>query len=220
MRETRIAEEILVEAREEQLRLASHVSRSDSPFASSRYIIGVDVSYMKTQAFTCAVVLDSESLQVVQTERRTSKCDVPYISGFFYLREAPLILDILKRIEYQGPVLIDGNGILHPRRMGLASYVGVKMNIPTIGIAKGLLCGKVGQREGDSALITEGSEILAAAVWLGKRKHPVYVSTGHKVSLPTCIEIVRRSSKYGNPESLRKAHLCAKQIRGLKENPF
>ncbi len=209
-------EETLQDAREEQLGLASLVSMTDDPLVNSKYIIGVDVSYNDTEAFVCAAIFNSETKQIVQRVRKNSRCDFPYISGFFYLREAPLIIDIINEIEYQGPILIDGNGILHPRRMGLASYVGVKLNKPTIGVAKRLLLGDMNERRKDEAMVVDGDVELGAALWLGKRKHPVYISIGHRVSLATAICIVQTSSVYGIPEPLRQAHLCSKLMRTQK----
>ncbi|MFW9933435.1 MAG: endonuclease V [Candidatus Thorarchaeota archaeon] len=200
-------------AEEEQLKLAKQVSNIDSPMVGSKYIIGVDVAYQDTNAFACAVVQDGESMEIVEIEKRKSICDVPYRSGFFYLREAPLIIEILKELKHQGPVLIDGNGILHPRRMGLASYVGVKMNIPTIGVAKKLMLGIVGTRKDNVAPIINDSEQLGVAFWSTKGRRPVYVSIGHRISLKTAIGIVGKVSQHRIPEPLRQAHLGSQDMR-------
>ncbi len=96
---------------------------------------------------------------------------------------------------------------------GLASYVGVKLDVPTIGVAKNLLLGELGLREDEMAPIIDDGETIGAAVWSGKRKSPIYVSIGHKISLDTAIEIVKSCSIYRIPEPLRCAHICASNER-------
>ncbi len=213
MEHTNRIEDVLQAAEKEQLELALLVSKVDSSLVNSRYITGVDVSYEDVRAFTCAVVLDVESMEIVQKETKISICNTPYISGFFYLREAPLIIDILNDIKYEGSILIDGNGILHPRRMGLASYVGIKMNNPTVGVAKKLMLGEVGIRQGKKAPIMLNNEQLGMAFWAPKRRKPFYVSVGNRISLDSAADIIERVTLQGTPEPLRQAHLGSKTLR-------
>ncbi len=205
-------DERIRDAEEEQLRLASRVSRVDDPSFDDNVIIGVDVSYDDVFGFACAKALDSSSMQVIETQNLVTPYTVPYISGFFALREAPILMELIKSMKSRGVVMIDSNGILHPRKMGMASYIGVKMNIQTIGVAKTLLIGEVGDRTEDIAPIVHDGEQLGMAIWLGERQHPVYVSIGHRISLESAVRIVKKASIYGNPEPLRLAHICSKEL--------
>jgi deoxyribonuclease V len=194
-----------------QLKMSRFVGRTDSFEWDGQKVIGVDVSYDNDIAFGCAIELDIVNRSVTKRETHRSKCEFPYIPGHFYLREGPIVKELLRKFE-KNIVLIDGNGILHPRRFGLASYVGVILNIPTIGVAKSLLLGDIGDREEDYAFVTDDKEVIGAAVWLGSKKKPVYVSIGHKVSLTTAIAIVRETASHGNPEPLRQAHICSRDL--------
>ena len=153
--------------------------------------------------------MDISTQSILQKEKLTAECEYPYIPGHFHLREAPVIIELLARFE-KCLVLIDGNGILHPRRMGLASYVGVKLDIPTIGVAKKLLLGTVEKSDENEAPVMDNSERIGSAVWLHEKKRPIYVSIGHKVSLETAVRVVRMSAIFGYPEPLRQAHLCSR----------
>ncbi len=188
----------------EQLRLAKLVKREDD-LPSEAIVTGIDVSYSGNKAIGCAVISNYQTRINLGIITHETTPETRYIPGLFQLREGPIILELLKRIDHPGIVLIDGNGILHPRRFGLASYIGLKKDIPTIGIAKRLMIGEIAQRSKDSADIIHNNEVVGRAVWLGKRK-PVYVSIGHRISLDSAVKIVHETCVDGYPEVLRKAH--------------
>ncbi|MFW9908831.1 MAG: endonuclease V [Candidatus Thorarchaeota archaeon] len=200
----------LQEAESEQRRLAELVIEKDDANSDYKTVTGVDVSYRGTAAFACAVVYDLSTMKPVKSLALRLESKLPYIPNYFYLKEGPILIDLLEQFPDTGPVLIDGNGILHPRRFGLASYVGVKIDRPTIGIAKGLLTGKLGERDGDSAPILDSGEIIGKAVWLNNTAKPVFVSIGHRVSLERAIQISRQSTIRSYPEPLKLAHRCSK----------
>jgi deoxyribonuclease V len=200
----------------EQLDCAKRIITCDDPPFDEKYVIGLDVSYSDTTACGCATVMDFQSKELVHSESVIIDCKTAYIPGFFFLREGPILLELLKRVRYPGPVLIDGNGILHPRRCGLASHVGLKTNRQTIGIAKNLLLGTIGSRTGDTAMIIESGDALGAALWLTGKKNPIFVSIGHRLALETAIKIVKGSSIFGYPEPLRHAHSLAKEFQRNK----
>ena len=202
---------IVAAAEAEQLADAKKIIPFDDPPFARKYVIGIDVSYSDDTACGCASVMSFQSREIVHSEALVIPCEIPYIPGFFFLREGPIIIKLLRRLEYTGPVLIDGNGMLHPRRCGLASQVGIHMNRQTIGIAKSLLLGAIGTRVDDKAAITESGEQIGAALWLDGKKKPVFVSIGNRLSLETAIKIVKESSLFGYPEPLRQAHLSAKK---------
>ncbi|UCE10338.1 MAG: endonuclease V [Candidatus Thorarchaeota archaeon] len=203
--------DVLAESETTQTELASQVSKSDQHEFEGLSLGGVDVAYCNEMAHACAVIFDIPTQSIVRREKVIVDCEFPYVPGHFYLREAPVILRLLDRFE-KTMFLIDGNGVLHPRRMGLASYIGVKLDVPTIGIAKSLLHGKLSKREGNRAFITDNGETIGSAVWLPGKKKPIFVSIGHRVSLDTAIRVAKMSSVHGYPEPLRQAHLCANEM--------
>ena len=203
--------EILKSAAIEQTKLAASVVAEDLPPFDRSMVTGVDVHYRGSLAFGCATVIDVETMRPIQSVTLERDVQFDYIPGYLYLREGPIILDLLRLLDATGPVLIDGNGVLHPRRLGLASYVGVVSNIQTIGVAKKLHIGATGPRAKDEAPILEGDEVIGMAVWLRKEK-PVFVSIGNKITLSTSIRVVRECSVDGHPEPLRSAHRTAKEI--------
>lgn len=202
----------LAETAIQQEILARRVVMHDDPPFSGKFITGVDAAYTSTEAVGCAVVMDLATRQTTQVRKVIRPCTAPYVPGFFQLREGPVVEDVLKTIDCDGPILIDGNGILHPRRLGLASYVGVRANKQTIGVAKGLLVGQMGSRHGDTAQIVYSGETVGSALWLGSRKRPVFVSVGHRVALETALSIVRACSFSGFPEPLLRAHKIAESL--------
>ena len=206
-------DQVIADAESEQIKCAKKLVTYDDPPFDGEYIIGVDVSYSNSTACGCAIVMDFQSKEIVQSESVVTNCNIGYIPGFFFLREGPIIIDLLNRVEYSGPVIIDGNGILHPRRCGLASQVGLKMNKQTIGVAKTQLLGTLRPRMNDTAAIIDSGQDIGAALWLGEKKKPIFVSVGHRLSLETAIKIVKESSIFGYPEPLRQAHTLAKKCR-------
>ena len=113
-------------------------------FPEIRLIGGADQAFPRDNAVrSCVVVLDFENLKLVEKSLVEEVVDFPYLPGFLSFREGPPIIKAFKELKIKPDVLlVDGNGILHPRRIGLASHVGVRLNIPTIGVAKSLLCGE------------------------------------------------------------------------------
>jgi deoxyribonuclease V len=198
----------------EQERLAHLVKRIDEPPYSRPVVTGMDVAYSNDLAVGCAVVFDNSRKETIDVATVTSKIESDYIPGFFQLREGPILLELAKEIDTSHVVLVDGNGILHPRRFGLASYLGLKASLQTIGTTKRLMLGQIGQRLGDVADIVIDNEVVGRAVWLGKNR-PVYVSIGHRVSLDTSVKVVQESSFKGYPEALRRAHAISRRV--LKE---
>ncbi|MFW9864344.1 MAG: endonuclease V [Candidatus Thorarchaeota archaeon] len=201
----------LKNASREQVDLAKRVVKEDLPPYDRGIVMGVDVHYHGSLAFGCAAVIDVETLKPLQTATLIGRVDFDYVPGYLYLREGPIVLDLLKLLDVTGPVLIDGNGVLHPRRLGLASYVGVVSNIQTVGVAKSLHIGTSDARVEDMAPIRDEDEVIGMAVWLEKEK-PVFVSVGNNVSLSTSVKIVKDCSVDGYPEPLRIAHRTAKTL--------
>ena len=130
--------------------------------------------------------------------------DFPYIPTYLAYREIPIITKIIEKLEQKPDmVMVDGNGILHPFGIGIASHLGVVMNIPTIGVAKGLLCG-----EEKNGIITINGSLSGYA--LHHSKKPIFVSPGHRVSTETALKIVKHFLRYRLPEPIRHAHILAR----------
>ena len=128
----------------------------------------------------------------------------PYIPTYLAYRELPLFEKLIEQLKVRPSVLmVDGNGILHPYKIGIASHLGVVLDIPTIGVAKSLLCGEI-----KDDYIFEGEEKIGYAVYSSKK--PIFVSPGHRISLNTSVDVVRRFLRYRIPEPLRQAHILAR----------
>jgi len=172
-------------------------------------VCGVDVSYRNDFAYCSAVILDKNNISVIESKNSKLKSTVKYIPGLFMLKESKPILETLKKLEKSFDILlVDGNGLLHPRQCGLACYIGLKLDKPVIGVAKSLLCGKV---RSDSKVEYKG-KVLGYEIKQNKKK--LYVSVGHKISLNTAVKIIKELIVKGNwyPEPLRIADFNSKQI--------
>jgi deoxyribonuclease V len=203
------------EALDTQLRLAAQVSRR-SEVSAPRFVAGVDISVGKAQgaATGAVVVLSYPELRLVETQLVQGKLNFPYIPGLLSFRESPLILDACQKLAITPDlILVDGQGIAHPRRMGLASHLGLFLNTPTIGCAKSRLCGShevPGEQPGSYAEVIDNGETIGAALRTKPGVNPIYVSIGHKVDLNTALHWVMSCCRgYRLPEPTRLAHLAA-----------
>jgi deoxyribonuclease V len=181
-----------------------------------RYVAGVDVGFESEGTVTRAAVavLSLETLQL--QDRAIARCPTtfPYIPGFLSFREVPAVLDALQKLTVSPDLLLcDGQGIAHPRRFGIACHLGLLTNLPTIGVAKSLLVGthaEVPDERGSWVPLTHRGEMIGAALRTRPKTKPVYISTGHRVSLETAIAYVMRcTTKYRLPETTRFAHNLA-----------
>lgn len=189
-----------------QTKLASKVIKHDViNYDRIRYVCGVDVSYRNDKAFACAVVIDKNNFDLIDSISSITKIQSPYIPGLFFLRESESIFSVLKGLRYD-VLMVDGHGILHPRQFGLACYIGMKVNKPTIGVAKNLLCGNVRK---NGAVLLNG-KIAGYAVKTNAK--PVYVSIGHKIGLRTAVKLVKEVAKYRIPEPLRLADINSRKM--------
>ncbi|XP_039065579.1 endonuclease V-like isoform X4 [Hibiscus syriacus] len=194
-----------------------------------KFVGGVDVSFSKddpSMACGSLVVLDLlNDLRLVYQEYTCVRLDIPYVSGFLAFREAPILVHLLEKMKkdaspfYPQVLMVDGNGLLHPRGFGLASHVGVIADIPTIGIGKNLhhvdgltqsgvrklLEAKENRAKGMITLRGNSGFISGAAMRSNQGSlKPVFVSIGHRVSLETAINIVNMTCKFRVPEPIRQ----------------
>jgi len=198
-----------------QRRLASQVSRS-SGVTTPHLIAGVDIAIGKGHGMAAGavVVLSYPEFIVVETHVVQGRLDFPYISGLLSFRELPLTLVACESLSIiPDLVLVDGQGVAHPRRFGIASHLGLFLDTPTIGCAKSRLCGKHKEpniEAGSYAEVVDKGETIGVALRTKPGLKPVYVSIGHKVDLETSIHWILECCRgYRLPEPLRLAHLAA-----------
>lgn len=198
-----------------QKKLAPMVDRNGELF-SPRYIGGVDLSVNRAmnEAIAAVVVLDYPGLRIIEIEKAKGNLDLPYIPGLLSFREAPLILKACRKISVIPQLLIvDGQGIAHPRRMGLASHLGLFLDIPTTGCAKSPLCGrydKPGDKPGDYSEMVDKEETIGIALRTRTGAKPIYISTGHMISIESAMYwILKCCTGYRLPQPTRLAHQAA-----------
>lgn len=200
-------------ARSLQHTLSKRVIAENRMPATPRYVAGVDVAYRGGYAIAAIAVLDWNTLKVVETKTARMKSRFPYIPTLLSFREAPVIFRAINKLRLRPSIyLIDGHGWAHPYRCGLATHVGVVAQIPTIGVAKSLLCGEVKKSRGEWSPIVDGDETIGAAVFAIKGRKPIYVSIGHMVSLNRAVDTVLHcTGKSRIPEPIRAAHSAANE---------
>ena len=199
-----------------QEQLQAEVITKDKFKEPVQYVAGVDMGFEAdgTISRAAVAVLSFPELQVIETSLAYRPTTFPYIPGFLSFREIPAVLDALEKITtIPDIILCDGQGIAHPRRFGIACHLGVLMDIPTIGVAKSLLVGKheiVPETKGSWQPLIHKGETIGAVLRSRTGVKPLYISSGHRVSLPTAIDYVLRCTpKYRLPETTRIADKLA-----------
>jgi deoxyribonuclease V len=204
-----------LEARSIQEKLASQVSRV-CRVKNPQLVAGVDISvnrFNKTGS-GAVVVLSYPSLEIVETSVVSDNVTFPYVPGLLSFREIPLLLRAFEKIiSIPDLVMVDGQGIAHPRRIGIASHLGLVLNIPTIGCAKSRLCGEhemPGIKAGSYTELRDKGEVIGAVLRTRDGVKPVYVSIGHMIDLPSAIHWAGACCRgYRLPEPTRLAHQAA-----------
>ena len=174
---------------------------------------GIDVSIRDGRA-RAAVVVMNPSLEVLETRTAEVRATFPYIPGLLAFRELPAITRAFKALDRKPQlVVVDGHGFAHPRRFGLACHVGVTFDVASIGCGKSLFVGEhdaPDRRRGSWTELRHRGETIGAALRTRDGVRPVYVSTGHRVSLATAIRwILRLASRFRLPEPIRAADALA-----------
>jgi len=204
----------LARLREEQRRLAARVQLAGLDTRPDR-IAAFDVSYDGDTAFAAGVVMDGTGETVLSQVTATSRVSFPYIPGYLAYREFPAIEACFRGLEPAPDlVMIDGHGILHPAKLGIASYAGVILDRPSIGVAKSLLVGTPGpvpREQGGWTDVRVDGEVLGAALRSGRSRRLLYVSVGHRISLSKAVRITKRLCKTRIPEPLRLADVKSKE---------
>ncbi|MBL7050900.1 endonuclease V [Candidatus Woesearchaeota archaeon] len=201
--------------KKEQIKLAKKVVLKDE-FSELKLIGGCDQTFIGNNVISCVVVMDYDTLEVVETVHAVVKAVVPYVAGFLGYREGPAIVEAFNKLEKKPDILLcDFNGILHPRLFGAASQVGLMLDVPTIGVAKILSYGSI---MGEKIVI--GTKQVGVKVISREHSRPIYVSLGHKICLKSAVEIVKKCLKYPHklPEPIHYAHKYAKKLQKEEEH--
>jgi len=203
------------QAIEIQKTLAGEVSCINH-IATPRYIAGVDISVNKFSKTGrgAVVVLTYPDLQIVEAQVVTDRIEFPYVPGLLSFREASLILAAFEKVKITPDILmVDGQGIAHPRRIGIASHLGLILGIPSIGCAKSRLCGEhklPGAAAGSFTELKDNGEVIGAVLRTRDNIKPLYISIGHMVDLPAAVRwVLNCCCGYRLPEPTRLAHLAA-----------
>ncbi len=185
-----------------------------------RLVAGADVAYSRdgNRLYGAVVVMGYPGLKPFEEIVVSEEVSFPYRPGLLFFREGPVLIKALKQLKRMPDIIIlDGHGIAHPRGIGIASHVGIVLDMPTIGCAKSRLCGEeepLAQRRGSVGFVRMDERIIGARVRTKDCIKPVYVSQGYRVSLDDAIDVVLKSVSASRiPEPLRMAHILANRKR-------
>lgn len=205
-----------------QKKLRERVILEDVLPATINYIAGTDVAYndVENTMIGAIVILEVGTLKVVETAHHEMKTTFPYVPGLFSFREIPALLEAFKKLQIKPDLIVcDAQGIAHPNGVGMATHLGLELDIPTIGCAKKRLLGDYDK----STLATERGAIqklifaereICAALRTQDGIKPMFVSIGHKISLETALKwVLQLCPKYRLPETTRQADQLVNQLR-------
>lgn len=209
------------EAIQIQIRLGLKIVLS-GPLKAPRVIAGADVSFDKespANAYAAVVLMDFPSLETIAEFTSREVVQFPYIPGLLSFREAPVLLNLFKKVSPSPDLcFFDGHGIAHPRRFGLASHMGLILDRPAVGLAKSKLvgaCKEPGMEKASSSpLMDKENRTIGAALRTRENCKPIFVSAGHKINLQNAIELTLRCAvRHRIPEPTRRAHNLVTQFR-------
>ncbi|MFE4107575.1 deoxyribonuclease V [Almyronema epifaneia] len=208
-----------------QQKLRSQIETSDR-LGSVHTVAGVDVGFTEAGTVTRAAVavLSFPALQLVESQIAYQPTTFPYIPGLLSFREVPAILVALSQLQTQPDLLLcDGQGIAHPRRLGIAAHLGLLVDLPSIGVAKSRLTGthaELPPEKGSWVPLHDRNETIGAVLRSRTNTQPLYISSGHRISLETAIAYVLQCTpKYRLPETTRWADKLASNRRSGPQSP-
>lgn len=203
------------DAVELQKSLAAQVDyQTPLPLESVRLVAGVDVSVKENVSQAAVVVVTFPEMQPVETIRTKMPTPFPYIPGLLTFREGPVLVEAFEQLQHVPDVFIfDGMGRIHPRRMGIASHMGLWLDKPTIGCGKTHFLGTYDEPPAEKGMyspLTHRGELLGVVLRTRDRVKPVYISPGHKIDLDSAVRMVMAcTDKYRLPTPIRLAHGAA-----------
>jgi deoxyribonuclease V len=201
------------EARAVQEELRQRVITRDE-LGEVRTVAGIDAGYEGELARAAVVVLSFPSLAPLDYAVARRPATFPYVPGFLSFREVPAVLAAMEALRTKPDLLLcDGQGIAHPRRLGIASHIGVLLDLPSIGCGKSRLTGRnkpVPDARGAHVPLTDRGEVIGAVLRTRPGTRPLYISSGHRVSLETALHYVMAcTTRYRLPETTRAADKLA-----------
>lgn len=201
-----------------QKALQSHINLTDD-FGEIKTVAGVDVGFEQNNTITRAaiVVLNFQTLEVIETALAHRPTSFPYVPGLLSFREVPCVLEAMLKLSTEPDLLLcDGQGIAHPRRFGIAAHLGLLLDIPAIGVGKSRLTGTHAEptaEKGSSVPLMDRGEPIGTVLRTRKNVKPLFISPGHRVSIETAPKLVMKCvTKYKLPETTRWAHKLASNI--------
>ncbi len=205
------------DARRLQMKLATHIIR-ENRLGTVQTVAGIDVAIKGDMSCAAVVVFNFPELDVTGQATATRRVTCPYVPGLLSFREGPVILDALDQLGRKPDLLIfDGQGIAHPRRLGIASHIGLFTDIPSIGCAKSRLCGQYQEpdiKRGSHVPLMDHGETIGAILRTRTGVKPVFVSLGHRIDLKTSMDYILGCCKgYRLPETTRLAHRLASECK-------
>jgi deoxyribonuclease V len=207
------------EARRLQGELASRVVQGPPlEFGGMRHVAGADVSTGGDRAYATVAVLDFPGLSVVEVRGFEAPLAFPYVPGLLAFREIPSVVGALEKVQTPvDAVILDAQGLAHPRRMGLASHLGLFLDVPTVGCAKSRLVGAYEEpaaEKGSATDLVHRGEVVGKVVRSREGVSPVFVSVGNRIDLRSAVELVLACcTRYRLPETTRQAHNAANRLR-------
>ncbi len=185
-----------------------------------KIVAGADISFDRGSDLMHAaiVVLQLPDLQPVARSLISDETSFPYIPGLLAFRELPVLFKAWDQLEMKPDVLIlDGHGIAHPRRMGIATHLGIEIDYPTVGCAKNILTGShgpLGDKKGEYSSLKENGETIGMALRSRTNVNPIYISPGYKTSFEDAYSVIMNTlTKYKLPRTTRLAHQWANKLR-------
>ncbi len=187
----------------------------EDKFQKLELFCGCDLSYKNNEAYVAYVTVNN-NLKIVEKKVFQSKIDIEYVSTYLSFREGPPIIDNFKKLENKPDILfLDGHGIAHPKKLGLATYVGIKLQVPTIGIAKNNLCCEIKDKPKEvgqySPMYIDGEKV-GYIYKSEKNSNPIFISPGDMISIESALDITKKMIKnHKLPFPLIEAHKLAKK---------
>ena len=211
------------EARSEQERLRKKVRLSPLRHDPS-FVAGVDAAFSNERVFAAACLYSFPELRLIERRLAVRKLRFPYVPGFLAFREGPAIIAALNMLSRKPDVLlVDGQGIAHPRGFGIASYIGVQLDIPAIGCAKSRLIGSYeepGNRKGTWSVLFFEDKVIGAVVRTRDNVRPLFISSGHKIDVKSAVSLALSClSNYRIPEPIRCADMLSKSGKRESTGP-
>ncbi len=216
----------IVEARAIQLELKEKI-RLQKLSGPIRLVAGADVSYSKKVelCFAAVTIFKHPEMEIFEQTDSLGPISFPYVPGYLTFREAPILLNAFEKIEHVPDlILFDGQGIAHPRQMGLAAHLGLILNLPSIGCAKSILIGQFQEplyEKGNWTDLIYQNNKIGAVVRTREGVKPVFVSPGYKITIEEAVYwVLNTCAGYRIPEPIRRSHLAVNQLRADCEKQF